>query len=559
MENNYYGIAPFGATPNAVQLEHLKLGKKAFFHFGVNTFSNKEWGDGTELEQLFNPSECNVREWIRDIKTAGFKLAIITAKHHDGFCLWPSKYTEHSVKNSPYKNGKGDIIREFTDACHDYNIKVGIYISPWDRNSPYWGKDEYSEYYAKQLEELVTQYGKIDEIWWDGAGSLEAKYDWGRWAYIIKKHQPHAVIFGSMGATKYVEMRWVGNESGFAGRTHYASINEDKLIVEDCKFLVTGEYLGERYIPAEVDVSIRPGWFYHPDQDSKSKSPLALDELWFSSVGNNAMTLLNFPPDRRGRLLRRDVNNAIISNRRIEKMLSVNLLDRATIVPDSQYCDKTEIANAIFDDEDLFYASSKNEVVLDINLPDDTPEYNVMILGEKVELGERITKFKLESLDDSESTLLYEGTSVGYLRAIKFKSGAYKHLRLTLFGEAPILTLRKLSLNIYDSEGEEKALFENKQNIASLDSAEVIFSEDRNSVQVMFGGIYPFDTVSFQTGWRGRYKISAFDGSKYYTIAEGETDSVRVTAKLDQPITNSYQVKIECQSGFAIDPEIIIQ
>ena len=559
MENNYYGIAPFGATPNAVQLEHLKLGKKAFFHFGVNTFSNKEWGDGTELEKLFNPTECNVREWIRDIKTAGFKLAIITAKHHDGFCLWPSKYTEHSVKNSPYKNGKGDIIREFTDACHDYNIKVGIYISPWDRNSPYWGKDEYSEYYAKQLEELVTQYGKIDEIWWDGAGSLEAKYDWGRWAYIVKRHQPHAVIFGSMGATKYVDMRWVGNESGFAGRTHYASINEDKLIVEDCKFLVTGEYLGERYIPAEVDVSIRPGWFYHPDQDSMSKSPLALDELWFSSVGNNAMTLLNFPPDRRGRLLRRDVNSAIISNRRIEKMLSVNLLDRATIVPDSQYCDKTEIANAIFDDEDLFYASSKNEVVLDINLPDDAPEYNVMILGEKVELGERITKFKLESLDDSESTLLYEGTSVGYLRAIKFRSGAYKHLRLTLFGEAPILTLRKLSLNIYDSEGEEKALFENKQNIASLDSAEVIFSEDRNSVQVMFGGIYPFDTVSFQTGWRGRYKISAFDGSKYYTIAEGETKSVRVTAKLDQPITNSYQVKIECQSGFAIDPEIIIQ
>ena len=215
----YFGIKPFGATPTREQLNHLKIGKKAFIHFGVNTFSEKEWGDGTERESLFNPTDMNVRGWIRDIKNAGFELAIITAKHHDGFCLWPSKYTEHSVKNSPYKNGEGDVIREFTDACHEYNIKAGIYISPWDRNSAYWGKDEYSLYYAKQLEELVTQYGRIDEIWWDGAGSGETKYDFELWVRIIKSHQPEALIFGSMGAAPYVSLRWVGNEDGYFSAT----------------------------------------------------------------------------------------------------------------------------------------------------------------------------------------------------------------------------------------------------------------------------------------------------------------------------------------------------
>ena len=329
MSGKYYGIKPFGATPSYRQMEHLKMGKKAFFHFGVNTFSNNEWGDGKESARLFDPTDLNIRSWIRDIKAAGFKLAIITAKHHDGFCLWPSAYTEHSVKNSPYKGGNGDIIREFTDACHEFGVKVGIYVSPWDRNSPYWGTPDYSIYYAKQLEEIVTQYGKIDEIWWDGAGSLEAKYDWGLWAYIVRNNQPDAVIFGSMGATPYAEMRWVGNEAGFAGKTHYASVCSDMMFIEDVTHINTGMIGADRYIPAEVDVSIRPGWFYHKDQDDKVKSSRKLDDIWFRSVGNNAIMLLNFPPDRTGNIVRRDVLNAIESNRRIEKMLSLNLLDNA--------------------------------------------------------------------------------------------------------------------------------------------------------------------------------------------------------------------------------------
>ena len=209
MQGGYFGIKPFGATPSGRQLNHMKFGKKAFIHFGINTFCNKEWGDGTENIELFAPSSLNVRGWIRDLKEAGFEFVILTAKHHDGFCLWPSKYTEHSIKNTPYKNGEGDIVREFTDACREFNVKAGIYVSPWDRYSKYWGTDEYSRQYAGQIEEIVTQYGRIDEIWWDGAGSHETKYDWGLWAYIIRTHQPEAVIFGSIGATPYAEMRWV--------------------------------------------------------------------------------------------------------------------------------------------------------------------------------------------------------------------------------------------------------------------------------------------------------------------------------------------------------------
>ncbi len=556
MKENFFGITPYGATPNYRQLEHLKLGKKAFFHFGVNTFSNKEWGDGLEAEQSFNPTDLDIRGWIRDIKAAGFKLAIITAKHEEGFCRWPSKYTEHSVKNSPYKDGKGDIIREFTDACHEYNMKVGIYVSPWDRNSPQWGSPDYSLYYAKQLEEIVTQYGKIDEIWWDGAGSVEAKYDWGMWAYIVRKNQPDAVIFGSMGATPYIEMRWVGNEAGFAGKTHYASIDPKIVEVENVAVMNTGMIGAERYIPAEVDVSIRPGWFYHKEQDDKVKSPRVIDDIWFRSVANNAIMLLNFPPDRTGNLHRRDVLNAIESNQRIERMLAVNILDNAKLSADTVYCAETGVDKSVFDDGDLFYASAadRSAAVIDIELDDDAGSFNTLFLGEKVELGERITSFKLECLDYNAPLVLCTGTSVGYLRGVRFKEGKYKRLRLTVEGICAPVTLRVLSLNLYEEDMTDPAQSFDKVNLADTDSSEIVYSEDKRSVQIMFGGIYPFDTVSFTAWWDGDYKIYAFDGSKYYVIGEGRSDNYRVTLKLDEPILSSYQIKIESATGFALDP-----
>ncbi len=559
MERKYYGIVPYGATPNYRQLRMYDIGKKAFFHFGVNTFTNLEWGDGTESEKIFDPTDIDVRSWIRGVKVAGFKMAILTAKHHDGFCLWPSKYTEHSVKNSPYKDGKGDIVKEFTDACREYGLGVGIYVSPWDRNAPYWGKKEYTYYYVNQLTEILTQYGKIDEIWWDGAGSSNAEYDYGLWAYTVRKYQPDAVIFGSMGAASYAEQRWVGNEAGFAGTTHYASINYEMIRTETIADMNRGIIGGELYIPAEVDVSIRPGWFYHKEQDSMVKSSRLLDDIWFKSIGRNAMLLLNFPPDRRGRIVDTDIKNAVESNQRINKMLSVNYIDNATLSADSTYCENTEIYNVALNDKNLFFATNKtkNKAVIDIVLDGDYV-YNVLILGEKIELGERITSFKLEAIEGENAVAIADGTSVGYLKATRFKECTYKNLRLTLEGIVAPITLRTVSLHYYEEDKSDPTLSITKENLVSKPSSSINLSNDRKEAIINFGGIYSFDTVSFIGALWGKYEFFAFDGSKFYSIGSGYTSDYHVTLKLDEPIESSYQIKITCENGFAIEPDFMV-
>lgn len=559
MKNEFYGIKPYGATPNYRQLAMYEIGKKAFFHFGVNTFTNLEWGHGNESAEIFNPTETDVRSWIRSVKAAGFKMAILTAKHHDGFCLWPSKYTEHSIKNSPYKNGEGDLVKEFTDACREYNLKIGIYVSPYDRNVSTWGTPAYTKYFVDQLTEILTQYGKIDEIWWDGAGSVNAEYDYGLWAYTVRKYQPDAVIFGSMGAASYAEQRWVGNEAGYAGTTHYASINYDMIRNEIVEHMNRGIIGGEMYIPAEVDVSIRPGWFYHKEQDSKVKSSRALDDIWFKSVGRNAMMLLNFPPDRRGLLFDTDVKNAIESNRRINKMLSVNYADNASISADSAYCESTQITNVILDDNSLFFATNdtKNKAVINIEL-DDNYEYNVLMLGEKIELGERITSFKLEALDGENPVTIAEGTSVGYLKAARFGECSYRKLRLTVEGIAAPVTLRHLALHRYDEDKTDPVTSITKENFALMPSASVTLSDDRKEAIINFGGIFPFDTVSFLGSLWGNYEVSAFDGAKFYTIGSGSSPDYRVTLKLDKPIDSSYQIRIRYDCGFAIEPDFMV-
>lgn len=533
-----YGITPFGATPSERQLSHYKMEKKAFFHFGVNTFSDAEWGNGTELEQIFAPSELDTDQWIKVIKDAGFKLAIITAKHHDGFCLWPSKYTEHSVKNSPYKDGKGDVIREFTDSCRKYGIKAGVYLSPWDRHSPYWGKEEYSDIYAKQLTELLTQYGEIHEVWWDGAGSTETRYDWELWQSIVRKYQPKACIFGSLGASEYVDLRWVGNEQGYAGETHYASIDPHQLEVETVSELNRGEAGARKYIPSETDVSIRPGWFYHKTQDGSVKSVSMLNKIWFESVGRNSMLLLNFPPDRRGLICDKDAKNAILSDQCIKKMLSENFADKADVVTDSPLTPITITDTA---NNDFYKVYQSN--IFDIILP-NPHKINVFATKEFVQAGERITSFTLESIDESDNaTLLYEGTSVGYYRAIQIPTENYKHLRFTVKDSLACPLICHFGLHYFEDIGEESV-----KKIGENIPLKIELSNNKKTAIVSFGGIFPFRSVKFELNSPSPFKLYEFNGLSYNIIYEGMTEENKACVILPEVHSGSYQIKLECES-----------
>lgn len=315
--------------PAARQLEWQKLELTAFFHFGINTFTNREWGNGKEDPKMFNPKSLDCRQWVETAKDAGFKLVILTAKHHDGFCLWPSKFTSHSVASSPWKNGKGDVMRELANACKEYGVKLGVYLSPWDMNSPLYGTDEYNDLFVSQLTELLTGYGPIDEVWFDGANGegpngKKQVYDFDRWYKHIRMLQPQAVI-----AIMGPDVRWVGTETGYGRETEWSVVpvnnleetaianNSQQHVAFRPKGDMAGEDLGSRdkirsakrlaWYPAEVDVSIRPGWFFHESENDKVKSPEKLLDIYFHSVGKNAVLLMNIPPDPRGLIHQKDI------------------------------------------------------------------------------------------------------------------------------------------------------------------------------------------------------------------------------------------------------------
>lgn len=278
--------------PTPEQAAWQKMEMTMFCHFGVNTFTDREWGEGKEPESIFNPTDLDCRQWAQSAKAAGFKLMILTAKHHDGFCLWPSAQTSHCVKNAPWKNGKGDVVQEFVDACRAEGLKVGLYLSPWDRHEATYGTDGYNDYFCRQLTELLSNYGTIDEVWFDGAcgegpNGKKQVYDWNHFYEVIRRLQPKALI-----AISGPDIRWVGNESGFARE------GESSVRMRDGQLV---------WYPAECDVSIRPGWFYHAAEDDKVKGLDHLMDIYFKSVGRNSVLLLNVPPDRRGRFADPDV------------------------------------------------------------------------------------------------------------------------------------------------------------------------------------------------------------------------------------------------------------
>jgi len=421
-------------TPSLQQLEYQQMEMVGFIHFTVNTFTDREWGYGDEDPAIFNPTGLDVEQWVLTAKAGGLKELILTAKHHDGFCLWPSRYTEHSIKNSPYKNGKGDIVREFTDACRKNGLKAGLYLSPWDRNHADYGKPAYITYYRNQLWELLTKYGEISEIWFDGAnggdgyygGARETRridrrtyYDWDSTFALVKSLQPDICIFSDAGP----DIRWVGNENGFAGETFWSTINAGRLVIgaSDPAYLNRGDPAGNRWLIGSCDVSIRPGWFYHQNQDSLVKSPQQLMEIYYKSVGRNGVLLLNLPPDRRGRIHENDSVSLVAFKQIVDGTFSKNLALGASVeASNTRSGFGTFSADRIVDgNQDTFWATddSVRSAEIIIELPAEQTFDRILIM-EPVRFGQRISKFRFHAGAGEKWLTVAEGTTIGYKRIL---------------------------------------------------------------------------------------------------------------------------------------------
>ncbi len=554
-----YGLAPHGVAPRPRQVEWYTRERTAFFHYGMNTFTDQEWGDGTEDPATFNPTDIDCRQWARAAKAAGFTVGIITAKHHDGFCLWPSAYTEHCVKNSPYKGGKGDVVGEFADACREYGLRVGIYLSPWDRHEKSWPSPAYNDFYVGQLTELLTGYGQIDEIWWDGAGSEECTYDWGRWACIIRDLQPGCIIFGGNEIYPCVDTRWVGNEGGFAGNPCWGTV--PAVFGQGCdrQTLNHGTVDGNAFMPAECDVSIRPGWFYHTFQDGEVKSVSRLVTYWFDSVGKNAGMLLNIPPMPNGKLHETDVNNCIEAYRLIKQLFSFNLAAGAVVEATSHRADLIP-DRLLLDDPEMFYAAAEGDTTptITFELPVERA-VNCFRIGEMIQLGHRVRRYAIDALVEGEWRTVFEGESVGYLWADRFDEITTKTLRLRILEADCAPVLREFGVyHIADEVFAEENALRQQVNLAAKEGA--VITRDGKETVINFGGIYPYNTVIFDSLGSFNFNIMAFNGTTWDSVKRGRPGS-RELVKFDT-VEGSYQVKIVLGDGAAdgdIHPEVYYQ
>jgi alpha-L-fucosidase len=441
--------AALGPVPTEKQLAWHEMEQYAFIHFTTNTFTDKEWGYGDEEESVFNPTAFDAEQWVKVLKEAGMKAVILTCKHHDGFCLWPSRYTEHSVKNSPFRDGKGDIVKEVSDACRKYGLKFGVYLSPWDRNQASYGTPAYIDYYRNQLTELFTNYGPVFEMWFDGAnggegfygGARENRsidrqtyYHWPGTLDLARKLQPDVLFFSDAGP----DIRWCGNESGSAGETNWCPINPDTLYAGKSgieRLLNSGSEHGTRWIPAEVDVSIRPGWFHHASQDSLVKSPQQLFDIYLASVGRGSNLILNVPPDRRGLLNERDVNSLLGYKKLLDVAFAHNLAHGAKVTVSSFRGNSPEFSptNIVDGNKDTYWATDDDITAADIVIDLGTEKcINYIVLQEYIPLGQRVKSFKIEGLKDEDWKVVASATTIGYKRIIKLGDFKTEKLRIRI-------------------------------------------------------------------------------------------------------------------------------
>jgi len=460
--------APFGPVPSPRQLAWHEREVYGFLHFGVNTFADREWGLGDEAEKVFNPTDFDADQIVRTAKAAGLRGLVLTCKHHDGFCLWPSKYTEHSVKNSAWKNGHGDVVREISNACHKYGLGFGTYLSPWDRNHKDYARPEYITYYRNQLRELMSNYGPIFEVWFDGAnggtgyygGAREKRtidnrvyYDWSNTWSIVRTLQPAACMFSDGGP----DCRWVGNESGFAGETCWATINRAGMLPGLCTQAVLnrGQRPATDWLPAEVDVSIRPGWFYHAKEDGKVKTVAQLLKIYYESVGRGCNLILNIPPDRRGQIHENDVRALSEWRRVLDATFATDLAHGAKATASNTRGDDPQFgpARAVDGNRKTYWATDDSvttgELVLDLGKP---VTFNVVRVREYLPLGQRVDTFAMDSWRDGRWVEFAAATSIGNQRLLRTATIISSKVRLRITKAAAGPAISELGLFLAPAE-----------------------------------------------------------------------------------------------------------
>lgn len=438
--------------PSKRQLDWQKLEFTAFICYGINTFTGAEWGTGKEDLKQFNPTALDANQWVNTAKDAGMKLVLLTCKHHDGFCLWPSKYTDFTVAVTPWKDGKGDLVRDVSEACEKEDLKFGVYLSPWDMNHPDYGTEKYNDFFINQLTELLTEYGTIDEVWFDGANGVgpngkKQVYDWDRYYTLIRKLQPNAVI-----AIMGPDVRWVGNESGYGRDTEWsvmpASATSLSSIAESSQQEAgTGTFLpnfnwqkddlgsrevlkdakGAIWFPSEVDVSIRPGWYYSASQDAHVKSPKHLIDIYYNSIGKNSLLLLNLPPDQRGLIHENDVNSLTEMTRILKETFKDDLATQGKMRT------KDSITQLEFDEPITF---------------------DRLMVQEDVMKGQRVERFVLEYWKNSEWIEAANATTIGYKRILRFDPVTTDKVRLVI--KETRATPHILNIGLYKSSKDEK-------------------------------------------------------------------------------------------------------
>lgn len=444
---------PYGALPTPAQVEWQKMEFNMFVHFGPNTFTNVEWGDGTESVDVFAPTALDCRQWAAIAKEAGMKGIIITGKHHDGFCIWPNPESTHTVAQSKWRDGKGDIFKELSEACREYGLKFGVYISPWDQNDPHYGTPEYNEVFRRTIEHAHTNYGEVFEQWFDGAcgegpNGKQQVYDWDLFNGEVYRHHPNAMIFTDVGPG----CRWIGNESGIAGETCWSTLNVKGFgpgrQAPPKTSLNEGDMNGEAWVTGEADVSIRPGWFWRESENDDVKSIDHLLYIWYNSVGHNSLLLLNVPPDTRGLINESDQARLKEFRQALDEIFSVDYADGSEIEASHVRGRGFEAENLLDDDYDSYWTAADDvrQATITLNF-NEHRTFNRVQLQEYIPLGQRVCSFNIEALgEDGQWTRIGESTTIGYKKIVLTDMVTTTGLRINITDALAVPVLNGLSL-----------------------------------------------------------------------------------------------------------------